>query len=271
MHLIKRLLTTGLLLVALLPIVTLEIEAHAESNETSNLPETDWTFTGLFGRYNDADLRRGFLVYMDACSTCHSLRHVAYRDLKALGVGFGPEDLKTIAAQFKVVAGPDDDGKMFKRPARPSDRFVPPYPNVQAAKAANKGMLPTDLSLITKARPGGPDFLYHFLTGYADAPADFDLAPGMYYNSAVSGHQTGMMPPLYDDLVLYDDGTDATVEQMSKDVTQFLAWAGDPHMDQRKRLGVKVVIFLALLTIMLIALKKEVWAHLRQRPQHSTE
>lgn len=266
-----RFLSAALISIVFCSAHSLSIPARAETDTPPGPAAPDWVFSGLFGRYDDAGLRRGFLVYMDACSTCHSLRHVAYRDLQALGVGFGPEDIKSIAAQFKVVDGPDDNGKMFKRSGRPSDRFVPPYPNVEAAKAANKGMLPTDLSLITKARPGGPDFLYHLLTGYEDAPANFDLAPGMHYNVAVSGHQTGMMSPLYDDLVLYDDGTDATVEQMSKDVTQFLAWAADPHMDQRKRLGLKVVIFLTLLTIMMIALKREVWAHLHQEPGSATK
>jgi ubiquinol-cytochrome c reductase cytochrome c1 subunit len=227
-------------------------------------PSQDWSFNGPFGRYDQAALRRGLLVYVEGCSVCHSLRHVPYRSLSALGVGFGPEDIRAFAAEFEVRDGPNEDGEMFMRPARPSDHFAPPFANKAEARRANRGMYPPDLSLIAKARKGGPNYLYALLVGYAEPPAGTVPIPGMYYNPYVSGHFTGMKAPLIDNLVEYDDGTEATVEQMAKDVTQFLAWAADPHMEERKRLGVKVVIFLTLLTVMFIALKLEVWAHLKK-------
>jgi ubiquinol-cytochrome c reductase cytochrome c1 subunit len=226
----------------------------------------EWSFVGPLGRYDQAQLRRGFQVYMETCGSCHSLSQVAYRNLSALGIGFGPDDIKALAADFKVQDGPDESGKMFMRPATPADRLVPPYPNKEAARVANNGMYPPDLSLIAKARKGGPHFLRDFLIAYGEPPPDVSVRPGMYYNAAVSGQQTGMAPVLSNDLVSYEDGTEATVEQMAKDVTAFLVWTADPHMQARKTMGFKVVIFLALLTIMFIALKREVWAHLHRAP-----
>ncbi len=241
--------------------------AFAQLGVATDVPREDvlpWTFEGVLGRFDQPQLRRGFLVYMDACASCHSLNHVTYRDLSALGVGFGPEDIRALAAEFKVVDGPNESGKMFMRPAKPADTFAPPFPNKEAARAANKGMYPPDLSLITRARRGGPDFLYSFLTSYEPPPEGFELTPGMSYNQVVSGQQTGMKPVLSDGYVDYDDGTPATVQQMARDVTAFLAWAADPHMEARKSLGLKVVIFLTLLTLMFVALKMEVWAHLHR-------
>ncbi len=245
--------------------------AYGDSGTVESVPEPDWSFSGPFGRYDQAALRRGLQVYIEGCWDCHSLRHVAYRSLSALGVGYGPEDIKALAAEFEVEDGPNAEGEMYLRPARPSDRFAPPYPNTQAARLANNGMYPPDLSLITKARKDGPDYLYALLVGYTDPPAGEVPAPGMYYNRHAPGHYTGMKAPLLDNLVEYDDGTEAKVEQMSKDVTEFLAWAADPHMNERKSLGIRVVIFLVLLTIMFIALKKEVWAHLYTPPQRNKD
>lgn len=239
--------------------------ARADGGERPELPSPLWSFAGILGRYDQASLRRGFLVYMDACAGCHSLRHVAYRDLTALGVGFTPEDIKALAAQFKVEDGPNEEGKMFRRPARPSDRIVSRFPNKQAAQHANNGMYPPDLSLITKARRDGIDYLYAFLIGYADAPEGFELNPGMHFNRFAPGQQTGMEAVLEDDLVEFDDGTPATVDRMARDVTEFLAWAADPHREARHSIGSRVVAFLFLLTLMLIALKREVWAHLHER------
>lgn len=239
--------------------------AHASGGERPELPSPLWSFSGILGRYDQAALRRGFLVYMDTCSGCHSLRHVAYRDLSALGVGFAPEDIKPLAAQFKVEDGPDEEGKMFRRPARPSDRIVSRFPNKQAAQHANRGMYPPDLSLITKARRDGTDYLYAFLIGYDDAPAGAEVTAGMHFNRYAPGQQTGMEAVLTDDLVEFDDGTPATVDQMARDVTEFLSWAADPHRETRHNIGSRVVIFLFLLTLMLIALKREIWAHLHER------
>jgi ubiquinol-cytochrome c reductase cytochrome b/c1 subunit len=257
------LIVTGLTAAAFAPT-----PARAESTVSVDIPVLEhklWTFKGPFGSFDQAQLRRGLQVYNEACAACHSLRHVAYRNLSALGVGFGPEDIVAFAAEYQVEDGPGEDGKMYMRPARPGDYFAPPYPNKEAARVANKGMYPPDLSLMTRAREDGANFLYEFLIGYEDPPPGFQKTPGMYFNRTAPGQQTGMMPALADDYVDYDDGTRATVEQMAQDVTAFFAWAADPHMETRKELGLKVVIFLVLLTFMLIALKLEVWAPVHQR------
>jgi ubiquinol-cytochrome c reductase cytochrome c1 subunit len=259
---------TTVLVAAALIAGALAAPARADTNALVLLPGENlfpWTFEGPLGRFDQAQLRRGFQVFMEGCAACHSLRHVAYQDLSALGVGFGPEDIKALAAEFKVPDGPDENGKMFLRPAKPADTFALPYPNKEAARVANKGMYPPDLSLITRARRGGHDFLYDFLTQYGPPPADFELGLGMTYNTAVSGRQTGMKAVLVDGFVDYEDGTPATADQMARDVTAFLAWAADPHMATRKALGLKVVIFLILLTTLFIALKMEVWAGLNRR------
>lgn len=243
----------------------------ANAADTVALPEQDWSFSGPLGRYDNDALRRGLRVYIDGCWDCHSLRHVAFRNLAALGVGFGAEDIKALAAGFDVQDGPNEDGEMFVRPGRPADRFPSPYANKQEARQMNDGMFPPDLSLITKARKGGPDYLYAMLIGYEEPTGNQMPIPGMHYNPYVPGRYTGMKAPLIDDLVEYDDGTEATVDQMSRDVTEFLAWAADPHMEARKKLGLRVVIFLALLTIMFIALKRETWAHLHERRMSARE
>jgi ubiquinol-cytochrome c reductase cytochrome c1 subunit len=269
----NRFVTTFLALIGLVAVPPMfgAGTAHGDSGAIEAAPEPDWSFSGPFGRYDQSALRRGLQVYIDGCADCHSLRHVAYRSLSALGIGYGPEDIKAFAAEFEVEDGPDESGEMYMRPARPSDRFAPPYPNKEAARVDNKGMYPPDLSLITKARKDGANYLYAMLVGYTDPPEGEERVPGMYYNRYVPGHYTGMNAPLLDNLVAYDDGTEATVEQMSKDVTEFLAWAADPHMNDRKSLGIRVVIFLVLLTIMFIALKREVWAHLHTPPERDNE
>jgi len=173
------------------------------------------------------------------------------------------DEIKAIAGEFEVTDGPNDDGDMFTRPARPADRFASPFENVQAARASNNGALPPDLSLITKARKGGGDYIYALLSGYAEEPpADFELADGMYYNKVFPGHQIAMNPPLGDDAVEYTDGTKATTAQMAKDVTTFLVWAAEPEMEERKRLGIKVMLFLIVLTGLLYALKRKIWSDL---------
>ena len=259
---------------ALLLFTLSAVPARADIGVSTEVPTEEafpWTFQGPLGRFDQAQLRRGFQVFTETCAGCHSLRYVAFRDLSALGIGFGPEDIKALAASYQVQDGPDENGKMFMRPAKAADDLPPPYTNKETARAANKGMYPPDLSLITRARTGGPDFLYALLTGYGQPPPNFATTPGMYYNAVVSGHQTGMQPPLSDGIVTYDDGTAATVPQMARDVTAFLAWAADPHMQERKALGFKVVIFLTLLTILFIALKLEVWAHLHPPSDPTTE
>ena len=222
-------------------------------------PSMKWTFDGLFGSFDRAALRRGFQVYTEVCSACHSLRLVHYRNLTE--IGFSEDQVKAIAAEVEVTDGPDAEGEMFDRPGLPSDRFVSPFPNDNAARAANNGALPPDLSLVTKSRIGGPNYIHGLMVGYRDAPDDMEMSEGMEYNMYFPGHQIAMAAPLSDDLVEYADGTEATVPQMAKDVTNFLVWAAEPELEERKRMGVKVVLFLLLLTGMLFAVKRAVWSN----------
>jgi ubiquinol-cytochrome c reductase cytochrome c1 subunit len=218
-----------------------------------------WSFNGVFGTYDRAALRRGLQVYTELCAACHSLRLVYYRHLQS--VGFSEEEVKALAAEFEVEDGPNDEGEMFTRPAKPTDPFVSPFPNTQAARAANAGALPPDLSVMTKARKGGENYLHAVLTGYRDeAPAGVEVMEGLFFNDYFPGQQIAMPPPLADDAVEYADGTKATVEQMSTDVVTFLAWAAEPTLEDRKRLGIKTLLFLLVLTAMLYALKRKVWA-----------
>jgi len=221
-------------------------------------PTTDWSFKGLFGTFDRGSLQRGFQVYTEVCAGCHSLRLMSYRNLSE--IGFKEDQIKEIAAEVEVVDGPNDEGEMFERPGRPGDRFKSPFPNANAARAANNGALPPDLTLMVKARLGGADYLHALMTGYREAPEGFELSDGMSYNAMFPGNQIAMPSPISEDGVEYADGTKATIDQMSRDVTTFLAWAAEPEMEERKRMGVKVLLFLLVLTGMLYALKRKIWA-----------
>ena len=229
----------------------------AGAAEQADFDRHDWSFYGIFGTYERSAVQRGFQVYSENCSSCHGLKLVAYRNLAA--IGFSEGEVKAIAAQFEVTDGPDDEGDMFERPARPSDRFVSPFANDNAARAANGGALPPDLSLIVKARARGPDYVFALLNGYAEAPADHPVADGMSYNPVFPGGEIAMPPPLFEDAVEYADGTPATVEQMAEDVVSFLYWAGEPTLEERKRVGIKVMLFLIILSALFIAVKQKVW------------
>ena len=231
----------------------------AVASEAPKLPAQSWTFSGMFGTFERSDLQRGFQVYKQICSSCHAAHLLAYRNLT--DIGFTPQQVTDFAADFEVEDGPNDEGEMFTRKAVAADRFVKPFPNEAAARAANNGAYPPDLSLMTKARIGGPDYVYALLTGYKEEPpAGFTLMEGMHYNEYFPGHQVAMAPPLSEGGVDYADGTTATVEQMAKDVVTFLSWAAEPEMEVRKRLGVKVMIFLVVLTALLFALKRKIWS-----------
>ncbi len=223
------------------------------------VPEAqDWSWQGLFGTYDRAQLQRGFQVYKNVCAGCHSLRFIAFRNLE--GIGFNEEQIKAIAAEYDIEDGPNDDGDMFTRPGLASDYFPSPFPNEKAAAAANGGAIPPDLSLMTKARVGGPDYVFGLLTGYEEeAPEGFDLADGKYYNHYFPGHQISMAPPLYDEAVEYTDGTPMTLEQHARDVTAFLNWTAQPELEARKALGMKVILFLIVFTAMLYAVKRKIW------------
>jgi ubiquinol-cytochrome c reductase cytochrome c1 subunit len=234
--------------------------AVAEAHETP-LPKQKWSFDGPFGTFDRGAVQRGFQVYDEVCARCHSLSQLYYRDL--IGIGLSEEQVKAIAAQKQANDGPNDLGEMFQRPARPSDRFVAPFANEQLARAALNGAYPPDQSLIIKAREGGADYLYGLLTGYKDPPpAGVKLGDNMTYNEHFPGHQIGMPPPLSGDDVKYADGTKATLPQEAADIASFLAWAAEPTMEERKRTGVKVIIFLLVMTGVLYAAKRQIWSDL---------
>lgn len=226
--------------------------------ETPHPPHQQWSFEGVFGTYDRAAAQRGFQVYKEVCAACHPVKHLFYRDLEELG--YSEDQIKGAAAQAQVTDGPNDQGEMFQRAGRPSDRFAAPFANDQAARAANNGALPPDLSLITKAREGGPDYVYAILTGFKDAPPGFKLNPNMYYDEYFAGHQIAMPPPLNEGQVTYADGTKATVAQMSHDTVTFLAWAAEPNLEQRHRMGVKVFLFLIVAACLFYAAKRKIWA-----------
>ena len=222
----------------------------------------DWSFHGMFGTYDRGALQRGFQIYREVCAACHSMSLVAYRNLT--GIGLSEDQIKAVAAEYEVTDGPNEEGEMYSRPAKPSDQFVAPFANDNAARASNNGALPPDLSLMAKARKGGPDYLYALLTGYKEeSPEGVTLMEGMQYNVYFTGNQIAMAPPLADDAVEYQDGTKPTLAQLAQDVTTFLNWAAEPELEERKRMGIKVLLFLIVLTAMMYALKRQVW-----RDQH---
>lgn len=230
----------------------------ALASEAEAPPHQKWPHQGVFGTYDKAALQRGFQVYKEVCAACHSMKLLSYRDLTQLG--YTPEQVKTVAAEYQIPDGPNDDGEMFERPGRPADRFHSPFPNDKAARAANGGALPPDMSLLSKAREHGDDYIYSILTGYEEKPAGFDLMPGLNYNKYFAGHQIAMAKPLSEGQVTYTDGTANTLEQQARDVTQFLAWAAEPHMEQRKGMGLKVMIFMLAFCGIMLAAKRKLWA-----------
>lgn len=251
---VKRFFLSLILAAAALP-------ALANEGAAIHGPEGGWPHAGLFGTYDRPALQRGLEVYRQVCATCHSLNLVSYRQLE--GIGLSEDKIKVLAAEVKVTDGPNEAGDMFERDGRPSDRFKPPFPNEQAARVANGGALPPDLSLMIKARHGGEDYVYSVLTGYHEAPEGVKLADGMNYNVAFPGNQIAMPNPLSaDDLVTYGDGTKATRAQMAKDVVQFMAWAAEPHMDVRKRFGLRAIIFLLVMAGVFYAAKRQLWRKL---------
>jgi ubiquinol-cytochrome c reductase cytochrome c1 subunit len=231
----------------------------AYAQEEARPPHQEWSFDGVFGTYDRAALQRGFQVYKEVCSACHPVKHLYFRDLTE--IGYSEDEVKGIAAQYQVADGPNDSGEMYQRPARPSDPIPGPFPNDQAARAANNGALPPDLSLITKAREGGADYVYALVgLGFKDAPAGFKALEGMYYNEYFPGHQIKMPPPLNPDQVKFADGTPAMVPQMAHDVVTFLSWAAEPTLEQRHRIGFKVILFLVVATGVFYAAKRKIWS-----------
>ena len=232
--------------------------------------ENNWSFKGVFGTFDRASLQRGYQVYQEVCSGCHSVQHLSYRNLSEKGgPEFSPEEVKAIAAQFEVTDGPNEDGEMFTRPGRPSDKFVSPFQNAKAAAAANGGAYPPDMSVLVKARKGGADYIYSLLMGYEEAPAGYELDDGVYYNKYMPGNKIKMAEPISDGIVEYIDGTETTKAQISKDVTTFLVWAADPHLEARHRMGFKVFLFI-LLTLVYLS-KQKVWSRFGSKNEEEEE
>jgi ubiquinol-cytochrome c reductase cytochrome c1 subunit len=232
--------------------------AHA-ADDAKHPKQVHWEFDGVFGTFDKPAIQRGFQVYKEVCASCHSLKRVPLRTLT--GAGFSEAEVKSLAATYTVTDGPNDSGEMFERAGRPSDTIPSPYPNEQAARAANNGAYPPDLSLIVKARHDGANYVYSLLTGYKNAPKGVEVPLGKFYNPYMPGHVIAMPPPINSEgQVEYQDGTKATVQQMSHDVTAFLQWAAEPEMETRKRMGIKVMVFLIIMTAFFYVAKKRIWS-----------
>jgi cytochrome c1 len=248
------------------------------AGEAEKPPIQSWSFGGPFGTYDPGQLQRGFKVYREVCASCHGLRLVSFRNLAAEGgPAFTDAQVRALAAEYQISDGPNDQGEMFERPGRPSDRFPSPFANEQAARAANGGALPPDLSVIAKARTIergfplflwdaismnqelGVDYLAAVLHGYEETPAGVEPREGLYYNKYFPGHWIAMPNPLNDGQVEYTDGTPTTVAQYANDVSAFLMWAAEPHLDTRKRMGFQVLIFLIVFASLMYLTKKKVW------------
>jgi cytochrome c1 len=258
----------------------------AVAQEAEAPPRQQWSFSGPFGTYDQAQLQRGFKIYKEVCSTCHSLKLIAFRNLADPGgPAFSEAQAATIAAGYQITDGPNDQGQMFQRPGRVADFFPPPFPNDNAARAALGGALPPDMSVLAKARSyeagfpwfivdafrmyqeDGPDYIHAILTGYTNPPAGFTLPPGAQYNKYFPGHAIGMPKPLSDGQVEYTDGTPTTVDQYGRDIAAFLMWAAEPTLNARKRLGFQVMIFLIVFTGLLYFTKKKVWHAVLHDPE----
>jgi len=231
--------------------------------EKTHLLKADWSFKGLFGKFDRGSLQRGYQVYTEVCASCHSMKYVSYRNLTEKGgPEFSIEQAKAIAASFEVTDGPNADGDMFERPAKLSDKFIMPYPNEKAAQAANGGAYPPDMSVLAKARSGGVDYIYSILLGYEDPPSGVTLDDGVYYNKYMYGNNIKMAQPLSEGLIEYTDGEVATTEQMAKDVTTFLMWAAEPHLEARHKIGLKAILYLIILTILVYYSMKKIWSRI---------
>jgi ubiquinol-cytochrome c reductase cytochrome c1 subunit len=258
MRALRSLLAPAVVLGAVLSAFALAPARAAD--ETPHPPHQHWHSDGIFGTTDLAAAQRGFLVYKSVCANCHGMRLMSYRNLT--GLGLSEEEVKAIAASITVPLGLNDAGEPFEGPATPASRFRAPYPNDKVARVVNNGALPPDLSVIVRAREGGADYIYALLTGFGDPPADMRMGAGMNYNKYFPGHQIAMRAPLVDDQVEYADGTKATVPQMARDVTEFLTWAGAPEITERKRMGIRVVLFLGLMTVLTYLVKRQVWSSL---------
>ena len=234
--------------------------------------ENNWSFDGVLGTFDRASLQRGYQVYQEVCSGCHSIEHLSYRNLSEVGgPEFSSEETKAIASQFEVTDGPNEEGEMFKRPGRLSDKFVSPFLNTKAAAAANGGAYPPDMSVLVKARKGGADYIYSLLMGYEEAPAGYELDDGVYYNKYMPGNKIKMAEPISEGVVDYIDGTETTKAQIAKDVTAFLVWVADPHLEARHKMGFKVFLYLIILLTLVYLSKQKVWSQFDTKQEETEE
>jgi len=255
--------------------------AYAAGGPINKPREVDWSFAGPFGKWDLAQLQRGYKVYKENCASCHSIELLAFRNLQE--IGFTEDEVKAIAEEYEVTDGPNADGEMFERPAVPSDLIPGPYANSAEAAALNNGAVPPDFSLLAKARApergfptfvfdmftlyaeNGSDYIYSLLTGYQEPPEGVEISDGTHYNPYfIAGNALAMAQPLYDEGIEYDDGTEATISQQAQDVTAFMTWAAEPFLIERKQLGFKVIVFLLILTVLLYLSKKQVFTALKK-------
>jgi len=239
---------------------------QVKAAEKTDPLKIDWSFKGMFGKFDRSSLQRGYQVYTEVCASCHSLKYLSYRNLTEKGgPEFTEEQAKAIAANFEVKDGPNDEGEMFLRPAKLSDKFVKPYENEKAAQAANGGAYPPDMSVLVKARNGGADYIYSVLIGYEEPLSDIMLDDGVYYNKYMYGNKIKMPKPLEEGVVEYNDGTPATEEQMAKDIVTFLAWSAEPHLEARHKMGFRAIIYLIILTILVYFSMKKIWSRIESK------
>ncbi len=262
------------LLAAILGMTAITSGANGATAEGVLHPErNEYTTTGIFGKWDIPSLQRGLQVYVEVCSACHSLDLVAFRTLEDLG--YNEDEIKAIAVEYEYNDALDDDGEPMFRPGIPADYFPAPFANEKAARAANGGALPPDFSTLVKAREHlsflpwnsvyGEDYVVALMTGYHDeAPEGVEMTPGLYYNDYFAGNQIAMAPPLFDDMVEYADGTPATIHQMAYDVANFMAWASDPTMQERKEMGLNVMLFMIVFVILLYFTNKRVWKKVKK-------
>ena len=256
-------LINKIIIVIFISIIPFSVFSEEKDNE---LLEINWSFNGIFGVFDRSSLQRGYQVYQEVCSGCHSIQHLNYRNLSEEGGPmFSENEAKAIAAQFEVIDGPNSDGEMFTRPGKLSDKFVKPYPNVEASTAANGGAYPPDMSVLAKARAGGANYIYSLLLGYEEAPSGFELDDGVYYNKYMPGNKIKMSSPLSVGLIEYSDGIESTTEQMAKDITTFLVWAAEPHLESQHKTGFKTIIYLIILLTLVYLSKQKVWSRFNSK------
>ncbi|UFN50893.1 cytochrome c1 [Roseomonas sp. OT10] len=244
--------------VAALAIAATPAAAPRAAEAEVHIPDAHFSFAGPFGTFDRAALQRGAQIYTAVCANCHALHQLSYRNLR--DIGLSEAQVAAIAASVQVNDAPNDEGIVNQRPGRPSDRFRSPFANENAARAANGGAYPPDLSVMVKARHDGANYIHALLTGYEEPPAGVTVPNGMYYNKYFPGHLIGMAPPLSDGSQTFADGTNATTDQMARDVATFLAWAAEPELEQRRAMGVRMVIFLTILGGLVYAVKRKIWA-----------